>query len=497
MLRDILKYVQEMDLSSELKQSMLGVEIEEHRILKNGRLSNHPYPSDLGSRQFHPYLQSDFAESQNELITDPHSKLEDTISQLNSLQTVLHKHLRSDEAIWPLSMPPVLTAKEIEFIKDNFDRPAYAKYRDYLTEKYGIQKKIVTGIHVNFSLPNSVLKKLYSKYESDYKTFVQFKNAVYFGLAQQFVLHRYFLTYFLGASPIAEKGFYDSMPTELSHPVRSIRNSTWGYVNRKQDDVNVTVYSSLKHYVKSISNGIAKKNLYSAAEFYGPVRLRGQESYLDYPSQGIDYLEFRVFDNDPFDLNGISAETLTFLKTYLLCLFINAPEPADMHKALKKSFDANNQVALESPTSKSSMEKEMRKLVVDLKKTATTLSASDKVFHMIQRIERMIDHPELTPSGRLSQLMVNGSLQKFGSQQAFKFKADRQAEPDVLPALDSFPVAVQKLVSLLIEIGARYKFLSRDSLKVSNGDNQFEIDLSSVTEDNYQEQTRTLFPELF
>ena len=75
MLQNILDNIQKSGLINELKKSSIGVEIEEHRVLKNGRLSNHPYPSGLGSREFHPYLQSDFAESQSELITDPHTNI--------------------------------------------------------------------------------------------------------------------------------------------------------------------------------------------------------------------------------------------------------------------------------------------------------------------------------------------------------------------------------------------------------------------------------------
>lgn len=46
-----------------LQQSRLGVEVEEHRINNSGHLSQAPHPTDLGSRRFHPYFQSDFAES--------------------------------------------------------------------------------------------------------------------------------------------------------------------------------------------------------------------------------------------------------------------------------------------------------------------------------------------------------------------------------------------------------------------------------------------------
>ncbi len=81
-------------------------------------------------------------------------------------------------------MPPAMDAEDKEFIQGHFGRPAYAKYRDYLTKKYGVARKIITGVHVNFSIPEPVINRLYVHYQDQFKSLVGFKNALYFQLAQ-------------------------------------------------------------------------------------------------------------------------------------------------------------------------------------------------------------------------------------------------------------------------------------------------------------------------
>ncbi len=165
-------------------------------------------------------------------------------------------------------MPPAMNIDDKTFIKKHFGRPAYADYRDYLTKKYGVARKIITGVHVNFSIPEPVINRLYTHYQDQFTTLVDFKNALYFQLAQNFVLHRWLLTYLFGASPIAEKGFFsDEDAQKLPHPVRSIRNSIYGYVNEPEDQVDATIYSSLDHYIDQITASIADHRLYSTAEF--------------------------------------------------------------------------------------------------------------------------------------------------------------------------------------------------------------------------------------
>ncbi|EHR37890.1 hypothetical protein ACWOB1_07285 [Facklamia languida] len=51
--------------------STIGLEREGIRLQPNGRISDRSHPIEWGNRTFHPYLQTDFAECQLELITPP------------------------------------------------------------------------------------------------------------------------------------------------------------------------------------------------------------------------------------------------------------------------------------------------------------------------------------------------------------------------------------------------------------------------------------------
>lgn len=75
MLDHLLTVIREEHLAEQLYHSLVGLEIEEHRIDQHGRLSRRPHPRQLGSRTIHPYLQTDFTESQLEVITDPNPNI--------------------------------------------------------------------------------------------------------------------------------------------------------------------------------------------------------------------------------------------------------------------------------------------------------------------------------------------------------------------------------------------------------------------------------------
>jgi Gamma-glutamylcysteine synthetase len=168
--------------------------------------------------------------------------------------------MQGGDRIWPLSMPPRLTTDDSDFIKAHFERPAFSDYRDYLTNKYGVASKIMTGVHLNYSIPDPVINRLYAHYEGEFQRVTDFRNALYFRMAQNLVLNRWLITYLFGASPVAEDGFFEQPPASLTHPVRSIRNSHFGYANLPADGVDATVYQSLPHFVERLSSLIESKN---------------------------------------------------------------------------------------------------------------------------------------------------------------------------------------------------------------------------------------------
>ena len=79
-----------------LSQFKFGIEIEEHRIqLSTGTLSKQTHPKNFGSRKFNSHFQTDFSESQEELITAPHPSSEKALEQLYELQMMNHQRINT------------------------------------------------------------------------------------------------------------------------------------------------------------------------------------------------------------------------------------------------------------------------------------------------------------------------------------------------------------------------------------------------------------------
>ena len=52
-------------------KNYMGLELEEHRLLKDGRISRYPYPAEFLSRRHNPYLKTDFADNMLEISGTP------------------------------------------------------------------------------------------------------------------------------------------------------------------------------------------------------------------------------------------------------------------------------------------------------------------------------------------------------------------------------------------------------------------------------------------
>lgn len=452
MLDHLLTVIREEHLAEQLYHSLVGLEIEEHRIDQHGRLSQRPHPRQLGSRTIHPYLQTDFTESQLEVITDPNPNIGGTLDQLDTLQTVAYRSLAGDDRIWPLSMPPKLDETDLQFVRNHFERPAIKPYREHLIHKYGLKHGCMTGVHVNYSLPDPVINRLYSHYTQEFPTLVAFKNALYFRLAQNFVRYQWLLTYLFGASPIAEAGFFDPVPAELQHPVRSIRNSRFGFVNLPQEQVG---YESLPGHLAQLQAMIDAGTYFSAHEFYGPVRLKGQNSAQNFLTGGIRYLELRDFDNTPFTPNGVSRHALYFLKFFMTYL-LTQPLPENIATALATARLKNQTVALEDPLQATQYQAEGEQIFAAMREMAKQLNAHTEQWENIDDLEEVLMHPELTPAAKLVAKMHEGSLMKFGQAVARQWYHERISAPTLLPRLTQVTAATQRFVMAALQAGVRF-----------------------------------------
>lgn len=417
LIGNLQKVIETLALTEPLLNGAMGIEVEEHRLKSDGHLSDHPYPEAFGSRRFHPTLQSDFGESQMELITIPKKTEQQALTYLNILQTVVHQYLRPDETIWPLSMPPFLSTQDKRFISQHFGRPYFQAYRNYLEKVYGIEQELITGIHINFSVPEQIFQQLHT-HLAPAQDYITFKNELYFRVAQNMALHRWLITYLFGAAPISENTYW-RLPNDLRTPVRSIRSSSYGYSNKANIKIG---YQSLHQQIHKIDQYVADQTFFSTHEFYGPVRVKAAEKLAVLEKEGIRYLEMRMFDLNPFEKDLVGLDRLRFVRLMALYSFCIQP-PEDMEQAYDLANQRNESVALGHPeqrpdwlydTAMTFLEK-LDQFVIDLKLPA---------FYrpILQRAMTHVQEPGLTVGARVTRAITNGRLIDFGLAQGQKHR---------------------------------------------------------------------------
>ncbi|MCM0582461.1 glutamate--cysteine ligase [Weissella diestrammenae] len=367
-----------------------GLEIEVHRVNQFGKISHAPHPNSLGHRRYHPYITTDYSESQLELVTQPAQSLHNARHHLRQIQYVVQDSIQSAERIWPLSMPPHYDTSDLKWLDSTFERGWYQAYRDWLKNKYGSTHATMTGVHVNLSLSSDLIAINFHAQQTE-TNLVEFQNLLYFNLAQAFVAHRWLLVYLFGASPINFNPTTDSRMTSEHRQVRSLRDSQYGFSN--DPDVNITYTKNVANVLAQITSAIDNGTLFSPAEFYGTIRFKGD----DILTQGVRYLELRVLDTDPFDPVGISGTTLSIIE--LLTAYFTAQNKSYSENELEEALALSNEIALQHPFDRLPNLDAAKTLIQDLALFAKHFSP--RFDDALQEITNRIQNPSLTPAARL------------------------------------------------------------------------------------------------
>ena len=135
-------------------QGKFGLEKENLRVDKDGKLSNKPHPRIFGEEN--QYITRDFAEAQLEMITPPLSSVEEAYDFLGNIQNIVISSLE-DEYLWPQSNPPILPEDEAIRIAEYENDTEKNDYRAYLSQKYGNKRAVISGIHFNLSFGEDML----------------------------------------------------------------------------------------------------------------------------------------------------------------------------------------------------------------------------------------------------------------------------------------------------------------------------------------------------
>ena len=324
-----------------------GLEKESLRSQPGGALALTPHPAALGSPLTHPHITTDFSESQLELITGVHAGVESCLDELTRVHQFVYRELAKagDERLWVASMPCGLPTDETiplgRYGSSNIGR-AKSVYRMGLGHRYGRRMQTISGIHYNWSMPG-------------------LSNDEHFALIRNFRRHAFLLLTLFGASPAVCPSFVEGRDHGLQrmsagtlyHPyATSLRMGRLGYQSEAQGSLAVS-YNDLDGYAASLHealtrpypayekigvrnlggeyNQLATTLLQIENEFYGTIRPKrvirsGERPLHALRERGVEYIEVRCMDLDPFVPVGIAAPTLRLLDVFLLhCLLHDSP----------------------------------------------------------------------------------------------------------------------------------------------------------------------------
>lgn len=311
-----------------LKKAEFGIERESLRVNSDGTLaqSKHPFVGD-------PHIDRDFCENQIEIIGDVFYCPDGINRQLNQIFDEIDERISgNNELIWPFSNPPKISSEdEIPVAQFGGKLKSKSEYRYYLAEKYGKKKMLFSGIHLNYSFSNQLLKTAYLY--GNYSDFDEFRNGVYLRLAKRLTQYSWLVVFLTAASPVADP----SIGVE-SNVYSSIRCSEKGYWN---DFTPILDYTDLNSYVKSIDKYIDSGNLRAVSELYYPVRVkpRGENSLDALLQKGANHVELRVLDVNPLTRSGIFAEDIRFIQLLILYLSFLPDDEFDDNAQIKSVED--------------------------------------------------------------------------------------------------------------------------------------------------------------
>jgi glutamate--cysteine ligase len=432
-----------------------GIEKEGLRVLPTGYLALTPHPQALGSAFTHPHITTDYSESQLELITGARLGVQECLDELQHVHQYTLRSMAAlgEEAIWGTSMPCGLPTDEtIPLGRYGSSHAGRSKsvYRMGLGHRYGRRMQTISGIHYNWSLPGV-------------------SSEEYFALIRNFRRHAFVLLYLFGASPALSPCFVEGREHRLQPfgergkalylpHATSLRMGRLGYQSDAQASIHVS-YNGLDGYAHSLHqaltqpypayeqlgvrnpggdyNQLGTSLLQIENEFYGSIRPKrtthsGERPLHALRERGVEYVEVRLMDIDPFEPLGINASTMRMLDVFLLhCLLTDSPDDSPQELVQLK----NNQhlvaergrepgLMLERGSESVMLSDWAQQVLTECAPLAQALDATHATTaysEALAQAKARVAQPETTPSARVLEQMRrlhDHSFSQFGLTQS-------------------------------------------------------------------------------
>ncbi|OUS52367.1 glutamate--cysteine ligase [Shewanella sp. SACH] len=472
---ELVQHLSDVHGRTALLGMLRGIEREALRIDESGYLATDSHPEALGSALMHSRITTDYSEALLEFITPVHNNVEQLLNGLTETHAFSVRHLNG-QRLWPVSMPCyVKDEKQIPVARYGSSNTGMMKtlYRKGLTYRYGALMQIISGVHFNFSVSQELWQSLYelSDKQLSYDDFI---SESYFGLIRNYRRLVWVLPYLFGASPALCSSFIKDQKTDLKFEktghgtlylpfATSLRMSDLGYTNKEQEELNIS-YNSLPEYLAGVNAAIKMPSanfanigvkvdgeyrqlnanvLQIENEFYSPIRAKRVTRSGEKPSEalaraGVEYIEVRALDVNPFSPIGIEATQVRFLDLFLLyCLLTQSPkseasEEARLSANLKAVVLEGRKPGLELLTADGSrsLKSWLEELFDALQPLAVLLDGEATDYQVaLAHWRKAVEDPNLTLSGQVLQNVINkgqdhGQWVMTLAQQYYQFFVD-------------------------------------------------------------------------
>ncbi|MFT3928766.1 MAG: glutamate--cysteine ligase [Spongiibacteraceae bacterium] len=471
-----------------LRQLRRGIEKESLRIDSDGQLAQTPHAPALGSALTHSSITTDYSEALLEFITPVNAQIDGVLGDLDAIHRYAYGVL-PEENLWTASMPCVLgTDADIpvaQYGSSNIGRMKTI-YRIGLGYRYGRKMQTIAGIHYNFSLPDDFWPHYFQMTSrADVPAGADLQTSItqaYFGMIRNFRRYAWLLIYLFGASPALCKSFLDGRANRLQEfddytlylpHGTSLRMGDLGYQSNAQEKLSIC-YNRLDSYVQTLKNAILEAYpdyerigvkvdgeyrqlsaglLQIENEFYSPIRpkrvaQRGETALTALAHRGVEYIEVRCLDINPFMPLGVDAPTLRFIDAFLLfCLLDDSPcgDETARRELLGNSKAIVNQgrdaqVMLQRNGAPIAMREWAGELLEKIEAAGELLDRAHESTSYRESLAQQrakIADPELTPSARVVRELRDGHLSyaqlahRYSQQHAAHFRS-RPLPPAVL-----------------------------------------------------------------
>jgi len=445
-----------------------GIERETLRILAEGKLSDQPHHKNIGSALTHPQITTDYAENLLEFITPVSNSPETAIAQLQDIQKFVLSKI-DNEYLWPMSMPCFVDDdKKIPLAQYGSSNVGRMKtvYRQGLKNRYGSMMQVIAGIHFNFSFSTDFWQTL-QKITANNDELQKFQSDRYFALLRNYKRFSWLIPYLFGSSPIICSSFLQGKQTNLPFEkspqgylylpyATSLRMSDLGYTNNAQASLQIC-YNDVEGYVDGVKKAInlpsekfaqigVKVNgeyqqlnsnaLQIENELYAPIRPKRVAKSGEKPSQaleqrGVEYIEVRSLDVNPFVDTGISVQQIYFLDVFLTYCALTPSELFDSESQKRCTDNMNSvvsngrdpQLLLNRQLQQVSIKQWGNELFDEFVKVAGVLDQAYNTERYSEAIAielEKINNPALTPSAQLVKSLEQGEYDSLALAKQYR-----------------------------------------------------------------------------